>query len=431
MKINVRDSTMVRPERATPRLNLWNSNVDLVVPRLHSPSVYFYCPEGSSTFFDARILKDALAKALVPFYPMAGRLTRDDDGRIEIECAGQGVLFVEADTDSSIDDFGDFTPTMELKRLIPAVDHSQDISSIPLLVLQVTYFKCGGASLGVGMQHPVADGFSGIHFVNTWSDIARGLDVAVPPFIDRTLLRARDLPRPAFPHVEYQPAPPLKNLPNTDTPPPTTVSIFKITRAHLDELKSKARAGPDQGSYGTYELLAGHVWRCACLARGLAPDQETKLYIATDGRARLRPGLPRGYFGNGIFTATPIATSGELVCVPVTTTARKVHDALVRMDDEYLRSALDYLEIQPDLSKLVRGAHTFRCPNLCVTSWVRLPIHDADFGWGRPVFMGPGGIPYEGLAFVLPSPNGDGSLSLAISLQSEHMVRFQRLLYDF
>jgi shikimate O-hydroxycinnamoyltransferase len=101
------------------------------------------------------------------------------------------------------------------------------------------------------------------------------------------------------------------------------------------------------------------------------------------------------------------------------------------MDDEYLRSALDYLEVQPDISALVRGAHTYRCPNLGITSWSRLPIHDANFGWGRPIVMGPGGIPYEGLSYILPSPTNDGSLSVAIALQSEHMKVFENLLYDF
>lgn len=130
---------MVRPAQDTPRRSLWNSNVDLVVPRMHTPSVYFYRPNGSTNFFDPQILKEALSKALVPFYPMAGRLKRDEDCRIEIDCNGNGVLFVEAVTDAIIDDFGDFAPTMELKRLIPTVDYSGDISSYPLLVLQVTF----------------------------------------------------------------------------------------------------------------------------------------------------------------------------------------------------------------------------------------------------------------------------------------------------
>ena len=137
MKIEVKESTMVRPAQETPGRNLWNSNVDLVVPNFHTPSVYFYRPTGSSNFFDAKVLKDALSRALVPFYPMAGRLKRDEDGRIEIECNGEGVLFVEAESDGVVDDFGDFAPTLELRRLIPAVDYSQGISSYALLVLQV------------------------------------------------------------------------------------------------------------------------------------------------------------------------------------------------------------------------------------------------------------------------------------------------------
>ncbi|KAI3463477.1 hypothetical protein Pfo_020140 [Paulownia fortunei] len=434
MKINVKDSTLVRPAAATPSVSLWNSNVDLVVPNFHTPSVYFYRPTGEANFFDTAVLKAGLSRALVPFYPMAGRLKRDEDGRIEIDCNAEGVLFVEAESDGLVDDFGDFAPTLELRRLIPAVDYSRGISTYPLLVLQVTYFKCGGVSLGVGMQHHVADGFSGLHFINTWSDMARGLDITIPPFIDRTLLRARDPPQPQFKHIEYQPPPAMKtpqqNSNKADAAPETAVSIFKLTRVQLNALKAKSKEGGNTITYSSYEMLAGHVWRCACMARGLPEDQDTKLYIATDGRSRLQPSLPQGYFGNVIFTATPIAVSGDLESKPVWYAASKIHDALARMDNEYLRSALDFLELQPDLKALVRGAHTFRCPNLGITSWVRLPIHDADFGWGRPIFMGPGGIAYEGLSFVLPSPTNDGSLSVAISLQTEHMKLFEKLLYD-
>ncbi|KAL5574437.1 hypothetical protein UlMin_016136 [Ulmus minor] len=429
MIIKVKESTMVKPAEETPRKALWNSSLDLVVPSMHTPSVYFYRPNGAQNFFDPTVLKNALSRALVPFYPMAGRLRRDDDGRIEIDCNGEGVLLVEAETDSVVDDFGDFAPTMELRRLIPSVDYSLGISSYPLLVLQFTYFKCGGVSLGVGMQHHVADGFAGLHFVNSWSDMARGLDLTLPPFIDRTLLRARDPPQPAFQHVEYHPAPAMKTPQETNAEG-AAVAMFKITREQLNALKAKSQEGGNTVKYSSYEMLSGHVWRSTCKARELPDDQETKLYIATDGRARLQPPLPPGYFGNVIFTTTPMALAGDLISKPIWYAASRIHDALTRMDNEYLRSALDYLELQPDLSKLVRGAHTFRCPNLGITSWVRLPIHDADFGWGRPIFMGPGGILYEGLSFMLPSTENDGSLSVAIGLQPQHMKAFEKFLYE-
>ncbi|GKB70175.1 shikimate O-hydroxycinnamoyltransferase, partial [Tanacetum coccineum] len=44
--------------------------------------------------------------------------------------------------------------------------------------------------LFVGMKHYVADGASEMHFINTWSNVARGLGITMPPVIDRTVLRA-------------------------------------------------------------------------------------------------------------------------------------------------------------------------------------------------------------------------------------------------
>ncbi|CAI0394601.1 unnamed protein product [Linum tenue] len=36
----------------------------------------------TSDFFDAKVLKDALSRVLVPFHPMAVRLGRDSNGRL-------------------------------------------------------------------------------------------------------------------------------------------------------------------------------------------------------------------------------------------------------------------------------------------------------------------------------------------------------------
>ncbi|KAL0004554.1 hypothetical protein SO802_012115 [Lithocarpus litseifolius] len=84
---------------------------------------------------DSQVLKEALSKALVLFYTIAGRLKRDEDGRLEIDCNGQGVLFVEAHTNSLIDDFSDSSPTLELRQLIPSIDYSKGIETYPLLFL--------------------------------------------------------------------------------------------------------------------------------------------------------------------------------------------------------------------------------------------------------------------------------------------------------
>ncbi|XP_017983865.1 PREDICTED: shikimate O-hydroxycinnamoyltransferase [Theobroma cacao] len=438
MKITINGSTMVRPARDTPNRRLWNSNLDLVISRYHVALVYFfYKSDGSSNFFDTQLLKESLSNLLVPFYPMAGRLGYDENGRLEIVCNAEGVLFIEAETAAPIDDLGDFAPSSKLRQLVPTVDFSGNISSFPLVLLQVTSFKHGGVSLGAAFQHTLVDGSSVCYFMNSWSNTTRGLSITVTPSIDRTLLRARVPSAPAFHHVEYDQSPPLNTsisaLNSQVGPKPSSTSIFKITADQLKTLKSKAtmNGNTTKTNRTTYDILTAHVWRCVCKARGLSDDQATKLYIPIDGRSKLHPPLPPGYLGNVIFIAATTALSGDLQSEPFADTIQRINRMVKRMDDKYMRSALDYIESVPDMKTLMRGAHTFQSPNLSINSWMRLPLYAADFGWGRPMHVGLANVIHEGKICIVPSPVDDGSLSLVVCLETSHMKQFEKCLYDF
>ncbi|XVF35580.1 hypothetical protein REPUB_Repub18cG0158200 [Reevesia pubescens] len=435
MEINVKGSSLICPAQDTPKERQWISNLDEVMTTYHVLLLYFYKPNGSSDFFKAQVLKEALSKTLVPFYPMAGRLGRDGSGRLEIECNAEGVLWIEAETTSAIDDLGEFVPSLKLRQLVPTVDYSKDTSSYPLVMAQVTTFKCGGVSLGIGTHHTLADGTSCLHFINSWSDTARGLSqIRVVPIIDRTLLRARVPPTPRFHHAEYDPPPSLSTSTSIfkldPNPKHSYVSVFKITLDQLNTLKAKSFNKENKATYSTYTILAAHIWRCAIKARGLSDDQPTKLYMPTNGRPRLHPPLPSSYLGNAMFTASLTALSGHLQSEPFINTIERIHGALKRMDNEYLRSALDYLQKLPDITAARRGPQTFQCPNLNIINWMRLPIHDANFGWGRPIYMGPANVVHEGKIYLLPSPTNDGSLSLVACLETSHMKLFQKHLYE-
>lgn len=102
------------------------------------------------------------------------------------------------------------------------------------------------------------------------------------------------------------------------------------------------------------------------------------------------------------------------------------------MDDEYLRSALDYLEEVGDVgdvNTIVRGPATCTCPNLTVVSWMRLPFYEADFGWGAPLLMRPATM-FEGKGYIHPDTANDGSFSLALCLETDHMESFRKLFYE-
>ncbi|KAK8502113.1 hypothetical protein V6N12_012563 [Hibiscus sabdariffa] len=429
MEITIKESTIVRPAEDTSKKNLWNSNLDMVMERYHIPTVYYYKPNGSSDFFEVEKLKAALSKVLVSFYPVAGRLGFDENGRLEILCNAEGVLFVGAETSSIMNHLvGDFSDDSQVLQLVPKVDYSGGISSYPLLVLQVTKFKCGGVCLGVGWQHTLGDGTSALHFINSWADTTRGMLPAIAPFIDRTLLRARDPPTPKFHHVEHDPPPSMNST--SDDHKPSIVSTFKLTVDQLNTLKAKANA--DRGvKYSSFNILAAHIWRCLSKARDLSDDQATRLQFPVDGRFRLNPPLPQGYFGNVIFVVALVAQAGDLKTESFIDTVRRIHERLKKVNDEYLRSAIDCIEKESDISSLVRGPHTFRCPNLSVIPWVWLPVYDVDFGWGRPSYMGPANVVQEGKIYIIPSPSNDESLSLVTRLETSHMKLFEKLVYEF
>lgn len=53
------------------------------------------------------------------------------------QCNAEGVVFLEAETSCAIDDLGDFESSVKLMNLAPPVDSNEDISSYPLILVQV------------------------------------------------------------------------------------------------------------------------------------------------------------------------------------------------------------------------------------------------------------------------------------------------------
>ncbi|KAE9462568.1 hypothetical protein C3L33_05528, partial [Rhododendron williamsianum] len=82
-------------------------------------------------------------------------------------------------------------------------------------------------------------------------------------------------------------------------------------------------------------------------------------------------------------------------------------------------------------SCIARGLGDDQATKLYIATDGRLPVHDADFGWGRPVHMGPAGVRFEGIVYILPNPAGDGSLCLVICLEADHMEVFKAVFHDF
>lgn len=258
--------------------------------------------------------------------------------------------------------------------------------------------------------------------------MTRGLPITISPSYDRTLLSIGIPPSPTFHHIEYDP-PPSMNSP-TQNPGNISTAILKLSLDQINILKEEAnKENESNAKYSKFEIIAAHIWRCVCKARGLSDDQASKLYIAINGRSKLNPRLPSGYIGNVVFSTGPLALSGDILSKPLSYTAETVHKALKRIDDEYLKSALAY--VRQCRTVLNRPAITYNtCPNLCISKLGDMSAYETNFGWGRPLFVTPIIADVDGIIFILPSASNDGSLSLAIGLETNHMQLFKNLFYE-
>uniref|UniRef100_A0A0E0PUE3 Uncharacterized protein n=1 Tax=Oryza rufipogon TaxID=4529 RepID=A0A0E0PUE3_ORYRU len=214
--VEVLTSEVVAPAEETPAGAVWLSNLDLAARRGYTPTVYFYRRNGDdeAAFFAADAVRDGLARALVPFYPLAGRLGLaggGEDGRVQIDCTGEGAVFVTARSGHyALDDLmNEFVPCDEMRDLfVPPTPPPNPPCA--LLLVQVTHLRCGGVVLGMALHHSVVDARSAAHFAETWASIVRGApagDAPVPPCFDHKLLAARPARAVLYDHPEYKPEP--------------------------------------------------------------------------------------------------------------------------------------------------------------------------------------------------------------------------------
>lgn len=100
----VGDPELVRPETPTPHEFKYLSNIDDQKGlRNHIPFIHVY--RGSQNGPDrdpGPVIRRTLSRALVPYYPLAGRLRNGEKMKLVVECSGEGVVYREADANVMI-----------------------------------------------------------------------------------------------------------------------------------------------------------------------------------------------------------------------------------------------------------------------------------------------------------------------------------------
>ncbi|CAA6663453.1 unnamed protein product [Spirodela intermedia] len=319
--------------------------VELLVPhggdleRTERTVFFFRASPGDTLNVIDRVKRAVSVVVSGKYYFMAGRLALDSSStRLELLCNNAGVPFAGSESRLRMAELGDVSlPNQSFQRLVLRTvggAAAGELSEATVFTVQVTRFSCGGFSVGFVTNHCVLDGRSAADMFVAIAAVCRysihtGHGRRRPPQID-------------YMHNEYTEQ---SNGGGAALPPSSFTSpgrssaaaagrqdelcyrVFPFSGDDIRRLKDRAAAGDGRSS--TFEALVAHIWRARTRAVLRRPEEASTVVFAVDVRSRMSPPLPEGF----------------VVENPISFCAEKVREAVGRVTDRYVRSAVDWLEV--------------------------------------------------------------------------------------
>ncbi|XP_058728353.1 benzyl alcohol O-benzoyltransferase-like [Vicia villosa] len=417
---------LVIPSKPTPReIKLLSDLDDHDTLRFHIAGIQFYKYDPNMAGKDpVDVIRKALAKTLVFYYPFAGRLREGVGRKLMVDCTGEGVLFIEADADVSLKDFGDnlLPPFPCLDELLYDVPGSSDLLNAPLLLIQVTRLKCGGFILALRMNHTMSDAYGIVQFMNALAEISRGMnEPSISPVWCRELLSARDPPRVTCIHPEIEQEPGNNEAIIISLLDNMVQRTFFFGPAEVAKIHSLLPTNMIH-KYTKFEIITAFAWRCRTIALHPDSDEEVRMISVVNARSTsFNLQLPNGYYGNVIVYSVAVTSARKLIENPLEYALNLIQKSKANVTKEYIHSLADLM--------VIKGRPSFSLKGLfAVSNVTHAGIKDVDFGWGKAVYGGPANdSSFPGIvSYYLPFKNGRGEkgLVLPLRLPAHAMERF-------
>ncbi|KAK9697485.1 hypothetical protein RND81_08G040500 [Saponaria officinalis] len=415
---------IIKPSKPTPThlRYLKASLFDQVNAPVLMPIIFFYSKQhtpSTSTFLDR--LKNSLRATLSLFYPLAGRVQNAS----YIDCNDMGVPYIEAKVPSIyLSEVVHKADMSLLDELLPSHGNDHVGYDKLLLAIQVITFACGGVTIGIKMNHSICDAFSKAMFVKTWASMARGGGQSL-------------LPSPFFEIWKHFPPYPLKSSTNINIaskePDSNIITIrpvtkwFMFTKEMCNELRSRLCSEYNyQNRPSLTMVLSSFIWSRV----KLASNDKTiphEVYHAINLRPKVDT-LSKSYyyFGNMAVNAIakPSLDNDKSLCHSFITTIEDSIEKISRKNGliEGLQNGTQNLRYMMQHYKRVTKGEIV---SLGFSSLRSLPLYEADFGWGKPVWVTSATLMYSTTVIMIPGGASSDDTYVYINLKPDQMAKLQ------
>ncbi|KAL2490076.1 HXXXD-type acyl-transferase family protein [Forsythia ovata] len=422
-----RNPELIVPAEPTPHeIKTLSDLDDQQSLRSHYPMIMFY---KTNPFVKEKdpvgIIREAIAKTLVYYYPYAGRLIEGPNNNLVVDCTGEGVVFVVADAQVRLEELGDTIcpPCPYSELLVSNVSNSIEVFGSPLMMIQVTRFICGGFVLAILFNHLMSDALGSIQFVNAVSEIAKGASTpSTLPVWKRELVTARNPPHSAHALHEYEP---MDHFDYVTKIVNDEIIVRKSFSFGPKEIKYiRKNLPPEFRSSSKFDMITACLWRSRTKALNLDGEEIFRITCMINIRGKKFLDLPTGYYGNAILCPATITKAKTLCENPLEYAIKLVKKARSQVTKDYIRSTIDYIATKgrPQLS------HFW---NFIVSDASRVGFEELDFGWGKPIYGGTmnGGATNDNSVYALfRNKNGEDLVVVPVCLPVAAMERFEKEL---
>jgi len=294
-----------------------------------------------------------------------------------------------------------------------------------------TRFQCGSVTLGISLNHRLADAHSYFQLIKDWVKLYQDSNYQLDICHDRSLLRlsSKEID-------ELQSSISNFNVQNNSVPSSLSSKEFVVKnfRFSIDELtKMKSDALAHQSSnvdyLSTFEILSAHLYQQVTLARHCSSDLTSKLYIATDIRPRLtQPNLPSTYFGNALVIPDLETSVSHLINLThISALASQIHDVIQKTNTEYIRTTLGWIQSQENRQNIMRR-WMLNEADFLISTWNKMGMYsNGDFEKGTyPCrIILPSTTKLCNVCMLFSTELDDGSIDVVLGLEVNEMKKLE------